>query len=73
MPGLAQRPLQVGGALLVGAGEVAVDLAVVGPEDDLVAASLEVGGRLLDLGADLRRAGRRDDGDRRPRRAGRVA
>src|SRR5215208_10990 len=57
-PGLAERPLQVGGALLVGAGQVAVDLAVVGPEHDLVPERLEVGGGLLDLRARLRRAGR---------------
>ena len=38
-----------------------------GPKHDLVAARLEVGGRLLDLRAGLRRARRRDDGDRRAR------
>ena len=63
--GLAERPLQVGGALLVGPGQVAVHLAVVGPEDDPVPARLEVGGRLLDPRARLRRARRRDDRDRR--------
>src|SRR3954453_16591687 len=62
--GLAQRPLQVGGALLVGAGQVAVHLAVVGAEHDLVAERLEVGGGLLDLRARLGRAGRGDHGDR---------
>jgi hypothetical protein len=62
--GLGQRPLDVGGALLVGPGEVPVDAAVVGPEDEVVALALEVGGRLLDPRAHLRRARRRDDGDR---------
>ena len=65
-PGLRQRPLEVGGALLVGAGQVAVHLAVVGAEHDPVPERLEVGRRLLDLGARLGRAGRRDDGDGRP-------
>jgi hypothetical protein len=36
---LAERPLQVGGAVLVDAGEVAVDVAEVRPEDDVVAAA----------------------------------
>ena len=64
--GLAERPLQVGGPLLVGPREIAVHLAVVGAEYHAVAARLEVGGRLLDVRAGLRRAGRRDDRDRRP-------
>ena len=37
MPGSRERPLQVGGALLVGPGQVAVHLAVVRPEDHRVA------------------------------------
>ena len=45
-------------------GEVAVDLAVVGAEAQRVAAALEVVRRLLDPGPLLRRARRRDDGDR---------
>ena len=62
-PGLGQRPLHVGGALGVGAGEVAVHVAVVGPELQRVAAALEVVRGLLDPGPLLRRARRRGDGD----------
>ena len=72
-PRLAQRPLHVGGALLVGAGQVAVHAAVVGAEDELVAARLEVRGRLLDPRADLRRARRRDDRRSWRRRAAQAA
>ena len=61
---LGQRPLQVGGAVLVDTCEIAVHLAVVRAEDDGVAELLEVVGGLLDLRPDLRRAGRCDDGDR---------
>src|SRR4051812_11995142 len=49
--GLAQRPLQIRGTLLVGARQVAVDLAVVGPEHDAVTSCLEVRRRLFDPGA----------------------
>ena len=63
-PRLRERPLQVLGALLVRARQVAVHLPVVGAEDDLVAAGLEVGGRLLDVRACLRRAGGGDDRNR---------
>jgi hypothetical protein len=46
---LGERPLQIGGAVLVHTREVAVNLAVVRSEDDLVAELREVVGRLLDV------------------------
>ncbi len=72
-PGLRERPLQVLGALGVGPGEVAVDLADVLAEDHLVPAGLEIRPRLLGLRAYLRRARRGDDRDPRSLRAAPAA
>ena len=64
-PGLRQRPLYVRRALLVGPGQISVHVPVVRPEDHPVAARLEVGRRLLDLGPGLDRRRGGDDRDRR--------